>query len=75
MKGEVTILISGRVDFRLRTVSEIKESIILINISMYLLPELQNKWYNNCHKWKNNKRTNGINCLDIFTLSSEKLVV
>ena len=43
MKGEVTILISGRVDFRLRTVSEIKESIILINISMYLLPELQNK--------------------------------
>ena len=42
MKGEVTILISGRVDFRLRTVSEIKGSNILINISMYLLPELQN---------------------------------
>ena len=43
MKGEVTILISGRVDFTLRTVSEIKESNILINMSMYLLPELQNK--------------------------------
>ena len=52
MKGEVTILISGRVDFTLRTVSEIKESNILINMSMYLLPELQNKWYNNCYKWK-----------------------
>lgn len=43
MKGEVTILILGRVDFRLRTVSEIKGLNISINISMYLLPELQNK--------------------------------